>query len=360
MIRGWRALALAAALAGCGQADRPAASVASAAIEHDEATHELGRKVYNFRCYFCHGYSGDARTVAAAQLVPPPADFTRVDPARLGTREILGALRTGRPGTAMKSFAGILEERELQAVAAFVRREFVIEKAPNTRYHTVENGWPGHERYAAAFPFATGELSLDLPSEQLDPAQAAGRRLFVSACITCHDRGTGPAVVWEPRAVSYPPNPATCLSCHNREGIPVRAPGASGRSLSPTYHGRDHPSDPGDPYSLHDRAPRLAGLRPLEREGERLYQANCAFCHAADGTGRNWIGSFLEPHPANFTDPALRGRLSRARIVATAREGIPGSSMPAWKSVLSDREIAAVAAYIERAFLRPVAQITRE
>jgi len=104
----------------------------------------------------------------------------------------------------------------------------------------------------------------------------------------------------------------------------------------------------------------LTGLRPIEREGERLYQANCAFCHAADGTGRNWIGSFLEPHPANFTDPAQRARLSLARIVATAREGVPGSSMPAWKGVLSDREIAAVAAYIERAFLRPAAQITRE
>jgi len=41
--------------------------------------HELGRKVYNFRCYFCHGYSGDARTVAASQLLPPPRDFTRAD-----------------------------------------------------------------------------------------------------------------------------------------------------------------------------------------------------------------------------------------------------------------------------------------
>jgi cytochrome c oxidase cbb3-type subunit 3 len=171
--------------------------------------------------------------------------------------------------------------------------------------------------------------------------------------------------VWEARAVSYPPNPATCLSCHNREGIPVRERGASGRPLSPTYHGRDHPADPGDPHSLHDRVPQIAGLRPLEREGERLYQANCAFCHAADGTGRNWIGAFLEPHPADFTDPANRRRLNRETVAATAREGVPGTSMPAWKDVLSERELRAIAAYIDRAFLRaaargPAAQITRE
>jgi cytochrome c oxidase cbb3-type subunit 3 len=247
----------------------------------------------------------------------------------------------------------------MQAVAGFVRREFVLAKAPNTRYHTVENGWPDHERYAAAFPFVTGALSLDIPPERLDASQAAGRRLFVSACITCHDRGAGPAI-WEPRAVSYPPSPATCLSCHNREGIPVRQPGASGRSLSPTYHGREHPADPGDPYSLHDRVPRLAGLDRVEREGERLYQANCAFCHAADGTGRNWIGAFLEPHPTDFTNPAHRARLTASRVAKIAREGVPGSSMPAWKNVLEERDLAAVAAYIERAFLRPAGQITRE
>jgi len=342
--------ACALVLAACQDGDAPASI-------------ELGRKVYNFRCYFCHGYSGDARTVAASQLSPPPRDFTKADPARLGTRRIVETLRAGRPGTAMQSFAGVLTERELHAVAAFVQREFVTAKAPNTRYHTEENGWPGHERYAAAFAFATGDLSLDVPHEQLDATQAAGRRLFLSACITCHDRGTdtGAAVVWEPRAVSYPPSPATCLSCHNREGIPARARGASGRALSPTYHGRDHPSDPGDPYSIHDRAPRIAGLGKLERSGERLYQANCAFCHAADGTGRNWIGSFLEPHPANFSDPAYRTRLTRARLRLAIREGVEGTSMPAWKSVLSDAEIDAVIAYVERAFLPPqVRQAARQ
>jgi len=35
------------------------------------------------------------------------------------------------------------------------------------------------------------------------------------------------------------------------------------------------------------------------------------------------------------------------------RDGLPGSSMPAWRSVLSARDIAAVSAYVERAFGAP-------
>jgi cytochrome c oxidase cbb3-type subunit 3 len=29
----------------------------------------------------------------------------------------------------------------------------------------------------------------------------------------------------------------------------------------------------------------VAGLEARERRGEKLFQANCAFCHGADGTG---------------------------------------------------------------------------
>src|SRR6185369_13464037 len=99
---------------------------------------------------------------------------------------IIDVLRHGKPGTAMKSFSGILSKTEMQQVAHFVANEFVRKKAPNTRYHTAENGWPEHERYRAAFPFATGEIPLDRPWESLTKEQAAGKRLFMSSCISCH------------------------------------------------------------------------------------------------------------------------------------------------------------------------------
>ena len=150
------------------------------------ADHEGGRQIYNFRCYFCHGYSGDARTLAASMIEPPPRDFTRA--RDLDEARVLAALRQGVPGTAMASFAGTLSPREMDLVARFVVAEFVQARAPNTRYHTAANGWPQHERYAAAFPFATGEIALDRPDASLSKPEREGKALFMSACISCHDR----------------------------------------------------------------------------------------------------------------------------------------------------------------------------
>src|SRR4051812_7222811 len=184
-----------AALGACGDAPdgpqgaasgRPSiAAVPAAAVAPSPATLKLGRDVYNFRCYFCHGYSGDAKTLAASYLDPKPRDFQNTRLEEMPPERILAAVRNGKPGTAMKGFTGILTDPEMAAVAAFVRNEFLVKRALNTRSHTKENGWPDHERNAEAFPFARGEIAIDTPWEQLPPPQQQGMRLFRSACITC-------------------------------------------------------------------------------------------------------------------------------------------------------------------------------
>ena len=290
---------------------------------------ENGRKVYNFRCYFCHGYSGNAQTVAASFLSPPPIDFTRADASQLTPEHIIAVLRLGKPGTAMKSFRGVITDQEMKNVALFVTDEFVRRKAPNTRYHTPENGWPNHERYRDAYPFATGEISSDKPWEELSGTQIQGRQLFLAGCIICHDRGdkSSASITWEARPLSYPRNNYSHTS-------PTTVDAMTSAS----------------PYRLHDIPPQLVNPTPLEKQGEKIFQDNCAFCHGADGTGKNWIGSFLESHPRNLRDPAFMAGMTRSRLAATIREGLPNTSMPAWKNVLNPEEISAVIAYITKAF----------
>ncbi|QDZ27707.1 c-type cytochrome [Noviherbaspirillum sp. UKPF54] len=325
------------ALAACSDSPKPPASAAATteAAPPSAETLELGRRIYNFRCYFCHGYSGNAQTLASSYLEPRPRDFTAITPQQLPRERMLESIRHGRPGTAMKSFSDILQPNEIEAVADFIRQEFMVSKARNTAYHTRENGWANHEQYSAAFPFATGKIKLDTPPEQLTSEQRAGRRLFMSSCVSCHDRGkvTNEGTPWDSRPLSYP-----------RMGF---APG-------------DWPPKDVDaitsatPYHLHDRIPKIADLTSLEKRGETLFQKNCAFCHAADGTARNWIGSFLEPHPRDLTAPEFMRNMTRARLAGVIRDGLPGTSMPAWKSVLNDADIQALTAYISRAF-HPVA-----
>lgn len=331
-------LALCLALAACGQRPAPPAAApaqAAAAPRDANGRHELGRSIYNFRCYFCHGYSGDAKTLASTYLSPRPRAFSLTDPSQLSRERMLASIRHGRENTAMLGFENILSADEIAAVADFVRQEFMVEKAANTRYHSAANGWPEHQRYAAAFPFANGSIALDDPVDAMTPEQRAGRRLYMASCVSCHDSSKvrNPDAPWDARPLSYP-----------RNGF---APGDDKVDAVASA----------TPYHLHDKGPRLDKLTVSERRGEKLFQDNCAFCHGGDGTGKNWIGAFLEPHPRDLTSPAAMGAMTRARLKGVIREGLPETSMPAWKSVLSEADIDALADYIGRAF-HPLAPAT--
>jgi cytochrome c oxidase cbb3-type subunit 3 len=308
------------------------AAPASAAAASDPE-HEAGRNIYNFRCYFCHGYSGDARTLAASYLNPKPRDFTKIQPEQLSRSGMLHVVEHGKTGTAMAGFKSIISRTDMARVVNFVRREFMRDKAVNTRYHTRANGWPEHARNHAAFPFATGELALDTPPEQLSSVQRQGKELFLSSCISCHDRARvkDEGVIWDARAVSFP-----------RAGYSHIDPPKVDAMTSAT------------PYSRHEIPPKLINPSRMEARGAKLFLDNCAFCHGGDGTGKNWIGSFLEPHPRDLTGPAMQA-MNRSRLKQVIRDGLPNTSMPAWKEVLSDADIKALIAYIHRAF-HPVAK----
>lgn len=188
MIRLMALLVLLVLLAGTACTDSSGRQASTASTETAAAWHERGRKIYNFRCYFCHGYSGDARTLAATYMDRKPSDFTALAAGAASTTALKETISQGRAGTAMKGFHGILPEQDILAVADFVRNEFITAKAPNTHYHTAQNGWPDHDRYRNAFAFATGAIALDRPVDELSAHDQQGRALFMRACISCHDR----------------------------------------------------------------------------------------------------------------------------------------------------------------------------
>jgi cytochrome c oxidase cbb3-type subunit 3 len=307
----------------------PALLLCGLALARPVVAEDPGEAIYRYYCYQCHGYAGDARTLAHRNLTPPPRDFTSVTPAELPLERMQRSILGGRPGTGMVSFASVLTADEALAVAEYVQRSFMSDDRVQARYHSPENGWTDHERYAAAYPFVEGAIGRDVPWEQLTPAQQRGRRLYEQACVSCHDQpntGVNDTVIFELRAVSYPRRHFS----HRSDNVDL----VSGAS----------------PYSVHDIAPDPTGLSEPALAGRPLYAENCAFCHAADGTGRNWIGSFLEPRPRDFTDPSFGlihdSEALRQRILV----GIPGTSMPAWRNVLDDDEITRIIAYLQQAF----------
>jgi len=314
------------------------------------AVERPGRAEYDYYCYQCHGYAGNARTAASRYLSPRPRDFTSTPKDKLSRAAMVDAVRNGRPGTAMMPFSRVLSAQRIEAVVDYVRAELLGTAARALRYHTASNGWRDHDRYFTAFAFAQGTLSVDSPWDSLTPAQREGKRLFLSACITCHDgRPSGyDPVVWEPRAVSFPRSVDTCLDCHASRPAELLPPSRAVVHVPDQKFSRG--STPESPYTVHARFDRRTNLNAAEERGRRNFLASCAYCHAADGSGRNWIGSFIEPRPRDLQQWMSRNVVDPSRLRRVIRYGIPGTSMPGWRSVLTDRQIEDTVAFLRRSF----------
>lgn len=284
-----------------------------------EKQYQSGKYVYNDRCYYCHSYSGDAQTLAARYVSPKPVDFTAA-PAHLTTERMQQSISNGRPGTAMPAFNNTLTMDEINDVIYFIQRGFMDGREAKTGYHTEANGWKDHrKKYASAFPFVLGTLSINAADSELTESQRAGRDIFFNGCISCHDAFSADEdTIWQPRAVSFP-----------RSHSPFKEPDAITEATVYKKHGQ----------------PDME-LAAQHQEGHRLFQENCAFCHAEDRTGKNWIGNFLEPHPRDLTDMEFLKSQTVESLSLTIANGVTNTSMPRWDSVLTKSQIRDIACYL--------------
>jgi cytochrome c oxidase subunit 2 len=81
-------------------------------------------------------------------------------------------------------------------------------------------------------------------------------------------------------------------------------------------------------------------LADLVARGEKVYNANCAACHRADGKGAGPIKP-LDGSQIVLNDPAQQ--------IQILLNGAANGAMPAWKQ-LSDTEIAAVVTYTKNSW----------
>lgn len=86
--------------------------------------------------------------------------------------------------------------------------------------------------------------------------------------------------------------------------------------------------------------------------GALLYHNYCSVCHGDKGNGQSRATGSLSTQPRDFTSEASRQELSRERIVLAITHGRPGTAMVAWKSQLSDADIAALADHVLSSFVK--------
>ncbi|MEY4635882.1 MAG: hypothetical protein RJA55_1680 [Acidobacteriota bacterium] len=184
-----------------------------------------------------------------------------------------------------------------------------------------------------------GDVPVLAPSTDL----TRGQQLYADHCASCHGAtGAGDG----PGAAALRPRPANLIEHQysNRRVAEALWQGVPGTAM-PAW--RDYPLD--DLAALAASVRTLAAVREepalpahLAEIGERVYAANCAQCHGADGDGRGTAADALPMAPTNFR--AQRPTLNHS--LQALRRGVEGTPMAPWSGRLGTDEMLAVAHYV--------------
>ncbi len=99
-----------------------------------------------------------------------------------------------------------------------------------------------------------------------------------------------------------------------------------------------------------------AVAKPGDAEaGKATYLKRCVFCHGAEGDGNGPAAERLNPPPRDFTQAQYKFKTTAFDdmvpndddLMRMVRDGMPGTAMPGWKSLLSEQQMWDVIAYIK-------------
>ncbi len=102
--------------------------------------------------------------------------------------------------------------------------------------------------------------------------------------------------------------------------------------------------------ALLDDPKRVWGLEDLVARGEKVYAANCAACHQANGKGAAAIKA--------LDGSAIVKDSDAVRQIQVLLQGAGNGAMPAWKQ-LSDTDLAAVVSYTKNAWSNKTGQLVQ-
>ena len=337
--------------------------------EHTAPTKEAPPAVlYHNYCSVCHGDKGDGRSRAQGSLNPPPRDFTAPPAATELTRaRIIHSIKEGRPGTAMVPWKGQLSDKQVEALADYIRESFMGAPAP-------QGAGRGRQLYAANCSVCHGDrgASSAWASSNLKPAPrdftapAAKSDLSRERMIAAVTNGRpGTAMVAFASQLSKEDIALTVdyiRTAFMQAGSDAGISGTSAQgALTPLAA---TPTGATATANLHGAGAVIAdmslplpnGLKGDAAKGRTFYLNNCATCHGTKGDGQGPRAYFINPKPRNFVADASRAILSRPAIYAAVSAGRLGTEMPAWDKVLTPQEIANVSEFVFQTFIRTAAR----
>lgn len=83
-----------------------------------------------------------------------------------------------------------------------------------------------------------------------------------------------------------------------------------------------------------------------DKPARTLYQDYCSVCHGDRDDGRSHAAQGMVPAPSGFDAKSARSGLTRERMIALVRDGVPGTAMVGWSTRLSSVQIERIVDYV--------------
>lgn len=91
-----------------------------------------------------------------------------------------------------------------------------------------------------------------------------------------------------------------------------------------------------------------------------LYKELCQRCHGDKGDGHGQIAIYLDPYPRDFTKAGFMNSKTPERLLASIKNGVPGTSMPAWGKVLKEEQMQALLDHLQKNYTKEARRPLKE
>lgn len=176
-------------------------------------------------------------------------------------------------------------------------------------------------------PTATVTASPTTPPAPINTPTAAPIPTATTAPAPAPTATMVPAPI--PTATTAPapaPTATTAPAAKPTTGAAPTPAGPAGAAVPAPYTGVK------DPFTVQDAAAVSAG--------QAIYAQSCLVCHGEKGDGKGPVGGSLTPPAADFTSADVKQKFTTAQdeLFWRVSEGWPGTSMPSFKTALTEQQ----------------------
>jgi mono/diheme cytochrome c family protein len=292
---------------------------------HAPLVHQGRRLFYERACYTCHTIGG----LSYGSIGPELTDVGRRRRITYVKEKIENPRATVPTSTMPRQE---LTPEQVLALSVFLKSQqgARISRAPLQQFRSAQQQRP---EWLPLAQIVGPELATSV--EGLDAAKKGEALLPKVGCLSCHKLGDRDGRVGPELAFASQQRDHDWVMAHFKDPKSV-VPG----SLMPPY------PLPADTFESLTAYLLTRPVPPVPADPAQQFAELCARCHGEKGQGNGTIAAYIDPAPRDLTKTAFMKTKTRERLLASVRNGVPGTSMAPWGRVLGDEPSARLVDYV--------------